>query len=218
MKLLGASLMVADPLNLHAQLVELESAEIDFYHIDIMDGKFVNNFALSIDYIRSIKKITTKPIDVHLMVEQPERYISELADVGVDIITVHAEAVTHLHGVLNEIKKHGIKAGVALNPSTPVESLNFVSDLIDVLVVMTVNPGFAGQKFIDSMYEKVEVAKQWVTSKGLDSLIQVDGNIGHHSIPECSENGANMFVLGTSALFHDRGTLTENLTATRGIV
>lgn len=218
MKLLGASLMVADPLNLHSQLVELEGAEIDFYHIDIMDGKFVNNFALSIDFIRAIKKVTTKPIDVHLMVEQPERYIAELAEVGVDIITVHAEAVTHLHGVLHDIKKRGIKTGVALNPSTPVETLNFVSDLIDVLVIMTVNPGFAGQKFIDSMYDKVYVAKKWLASKGMDSLIQVDGNIGHHSIPKCSEYGANMFVLGTSALFHDRGTITENLTETRGVL
>ncbi|MFA0084388.1 ribulose-phosphate 3-epimerase [Vibrio sp. 10N.261.51.F12] len=217
-KSFGASLMVADPLNLNVQLKELESADIDFYHIDIMDGQFVNNFALSIDYIRSIKHVVTKPIDVHLMVENPERYIGELASVGVDIITVHAEAVTHLHGVLAEIKKHNIKAGVALNPSTSVESLDFVADMIDVLVVMTVNPGFAGQKFIDSMYKKVERAKDWVASNNLDTLIQVDGNIGHHSIPGCYDNGANMFVLGTSALFHNRGTLSENLKETRELV
>ncbi|EEX2877722.1 ribulose-phosphate 3-epimerase [Escherichia coli] len=217
MRLLGASLMCADFLKLGGQILELEKGGIDFYHIDIMDGQFVDNFALSIDFIRSIKPLTTRPIDVHLMVDKPERYIEPLVKAGADIITVHAEAVTHLHGVLSTIRSHGVKAGVALNPSTHVESLGYVVDLIDVLLIMTVNPGFAGQKFIDTMHEKIRFAHTWLKEHGSNAVIEVDGNIGHHTIPPCVAEGAGMFVLGTSALFHNRGTIAENLAETRAI-
>lgn len=218
MRLLGASLMCADFLQLGKQLAELDKAGIDFYHIDIMDGQFVDNFALSIDFIKSIKPVTTKPIDVHLMVNKPERYIESLIKAGVDIITVHAEAVTHLHGVLSNIRDHGIKAGVALNPSTPVTSLDHVVDMIDVLLIMTVNPGFAGQKFITTMYKKICFANKWLKEQGSNAIIEVDGNIGHHTIPTCVAEGAEMFVLGTSALFHNRGGLAKNLLETRKII
>ncbi|BDH46927.1 ribulose-phosphate 3-epimerase [Salmonella enterica subsp. enterica serovar Choleraesuis] len=217
MRLLGASLMCADVLKLGEQIIELEKAGIDFYHIDIMDGQFVDNFALSIDFIKSIKPLTSKPIDVHLMVDKPERYIEPLVMAGADIITVHAEAVTHLHGVLTGIRRHGVKAGVALNPSTNVESLGYVVDLIDVLLIMTVNPGFAGQTFIDTMHEKIAFASQWLKQRGSHAVIEVDGNIGHHTIPPCAAEGASMYVLGTSALFHSRGTLIQNLRETRKI-
>ncbi|HED2698183.1 MULTISPECIES: ribulose-phosphate 3-epimerase [Klebsiella] len=217
MKLLGASLMCADFLQLGEQISELEKAGIDFYHIDIMDGQFVDNFALSIDFIKSIKPLTSKPIDVHLMVDNPERYIESLVKAGADIITVHAEAVTHLHGVLTNIRSQGVKAGVALNPSTHVESLGYVADLIDVLLIMTVNPGFAGQKFIDTMHGKISFASKWLKENGSEAIIEVDGNIGHHTIPPCATEGASMFVLGTSALFHNKGTLAENLLETRRV-
>lgn len=217
MRLLGASLMCADVLQLGQQIADLEKAGIDFYHIDIMDGQFVKNFALSIDFIKSIRPLTKKPIDVHLMVDKPERYTELLVKAGADIITVHAEAVTHLHGVLSDIRSHGVKAGVALNPSTQVNSLDYVVDLIDVLLIMTVNPGFAGQKFIDSMHEKIRFADKWLKEKGSEAIIEVDGNIGHHTIPPCAAEGASMFVLGTSALFHNKGTLAENLLETRKI-
>lgn len=218
MKLLGASLMCADLLHLGQQIKELETANIDFYHIDIMDGKFVDNFALSIDFIKLIKPLTTRPIDVHLMVESPERYIQPLAEAGADIISIHTEAVTHLHAVLTKIRSYGIKAGVALNPSTRVETLGHVVDLIDVLLIMTVNPGFAGQKFIERMHEKVVFSANWLKEQGSQAIIEVDGNIGHHTLGLCHAEGASMFVLGTSALFHQRGTLIENLQETRQII
>ncbi len=215
MRLLGASLMCADLLNLGQQIAELEAANIDFYHIDIMDGQFVDNFALSIDFIKTIKPLTTRPIDVHLMVGQPERYIDALAAAGADMITVHAEAVGHLHGVLTQIRRHGLKAGVALNPATQVRTLSYVIELIDILLIMTVEPGFAGQTFIDAMHRKIRFARTWLKMKRSQALIEVDGNIGPQTLAPCAAEGASMFVLGTSALFHHRGTLAENLFETR---
>lgn len=213
--MLGASLMCADLLNLGQQIAELEAANIDFYHIDIMDGQFVDNFALSIDFIKIIKPLTARPIDVHLMVNHPERYIDALAAAGADIITIHAEAVGHLHGVLSQIRRHGVKAGVALNPATQVRSLGYVVDLIDVILIMTVEPGFAGQTFIDAMHRKIRFARSWLKMKRSQALIEVDGNIGPQTLPRCMAEGASMFVLGTSALFHHRGTLAENLRKAR---
>lgn len=212
---LGASLMCVDYLNVGKEIAELEKAGIDFYHIDMMDGQFVDNFALSIDFIKAIKPITTKPVDVHLMIQNPEKYLELLVKAGADIITVHAETVPHLHGVLAKIRSYGVKAGVALNPSTRVDSLEHVIDLIDVVLIMTVNPGFAGQKFIETMYGKIDFAQKWLKEHKSNAVIEVDGNIGHHTIPACAEKGASMFVLGTSALFHKKGTLAENLHETR---
>lgn len=215
MRILGASLMCADLLNLGQQIAELEAANIDFYHIDIMDGQFVNNFALSIDFIKIIRPLTARPIDVHLMVGHPERYIDALAAAGANIITIHAETVGHLHGVLTQIRRHGLKAGVALNPATLVRSLSYVVDLIDVMLIMTVEPGFAGQTFIDAMYRKIRFARSWLKMKRSQALIEVDGNIGPETLPLCMAEGASMFVLGSSALFHHRGTLAENLRQAR---
>lgn len=215
MKLLGASLMVADFLNLGSQIGELEKGNIDFYHIDIMDGQFVDNFALSIDFIRVIRPLTQRPIDVHLMVEKPERYIDAVVSAGADIITVHAEATTHLQGVLSKIRQQKVKAGVALNPATPVQTLEYVTDLIDVLLIMTVNPGFAGQKFIDPMVDKVAFARRWLESKNSKALLEVDGNIGGKPMLLCEQAGADMYVLGTSALFKKEGTISGNLMETR---
>lgn len=210
--------MVADFLNLGSQIEKLESENIDFYHIDIMDGRFVDNFALSIDFIKVIRPLTRKTIDVHLMVEKPERYIDAVIAAGANIVTIHAEATLNLHGALSSIRNKNVKAGVALNPSTAVQSLEYVADLIDVLLIMTVNPGFAGQQFIEGMYDKVAFSKNWLKTKNASARIEVDGNISPLTLPGCINAGAEMFVLGTSSLFKPGGEIEKNLRYIRNIM
>lgn len=218
MENIGASLMVADLLNIEREIKELEYAGIDYYHVDIMDGNFVNNFALSPDFIKAIRPLTPRTIDVHLMVQDPERYIDIVSESGADIITVHAEATPHLQRVLNHIKKRGKKAGVALNPATPIIVLEHIIDVLDLVLIMTVNPGFAGQEFIPSMYEKILSCRQWLDSKRPGILLQVDGHINAESIPLCHKNGADLYVVGTSALFKQTGTLAGNLMEIRKLL
>lgn len=218
MKLLGASLMCANSLDLRGEIARLEQGAVDFYHVDIMDGRFVDNFALSIDVVHAIRPLTRRPIDVHLMVEDPGRYVERLARAGADIITVHAEATPHLQRVLTQIRGLGVRAGVALNPSTPVESLICVAESVDVLLIMTVNPGFAGQRFIDAMHAKIRFARGWLRAQGSQAQIEVDGNISELMLPLCASEGADLFVLGSSALFHSGGSLGENLRRSRQLV
>lgn len=217
MKQIGASLMVADMLNIGQEIRNLDAAGIDFYHIDIMDGNFVRNFALSPDFIKAMRPITQKPIDVHLMVQNPEDHIDAVAAAGADMISIHAETATHLQGALSHIRSLGKKAGVALNPATPITILEHIWDVVDIVLVMTVNPGFAGQKFIPAMYDKVAMVRDFVKAHNPNILIEVDGNIGPQTIPQCSKNGADLYVAGTSTLFNDKGTYAENLKATRAL-
>ncbi|EJF90430.1 ribulose-phosphate 3-epimerase [Bartonella tamiae] len=217
MSQLGASLMCADFLNLGSQIQSLEKGNIDFYHIDIMDGQFVDNFALSIDFIKAIRPTTQKLIDVHLMVKNPDRYIKLLADAGSDSVSIHSEVTPHLQASLQKIKDCGMKAGVALNPATKIEHLDYVADKMDLLLLMTVNPGFAGQKFIPTMYQKIADAKKWIHQHNPNIVIEVDGNIGASTIPECHKNGAEMYVLGTSALFRKENTIEKNIEITRAL-
>jgi len=212
---LGPSLMCADLGNLERDIKELDKAGVDFYHIDIMDGKFVPNFTLGPDFIRTIRKLTNTTLDVHLMVEEPEKHIDLITDCGVDMISVHQESTKNLHSVLMKIKSKGIKAGVAINPATSLEFLDYIYDVIDYIVIMTVNPGFAGQKFIPTMYQKIAMARDMIKKYNRNIEIQVDGNIGENTIPNCKENGANMYVLGTSAVFNSNHTLEENVNLTR---
>lgn len=198
---IGPSLMCADMGDLREEIKNLAAANVDYFHFDIMDGRFVPNFTMGPDTIQSLRPYTNKPFDIHLMVEQPENYIELFANAGADMISIHAEATDHLQKALQKIKSYQIKAGVALNPSTPVDHLKYVIDSVDYINIMTVNPGFAGQSFIPLMYQKIKEVKEMVDRSGLTIDIQVDGNIGYETIPNAVKNGANMLVCGTSSLF-----------------
>ena len=209
MTLIGPSLMCADMGVLKETVIRFEKAGVDFFHLDVMDGSFVPNFTMGPDMIKSIRPYTNKPFDVHLMVKNPENHIDTFFEAGANMISVHTEATEHLQRTLQMIRDKGLKAGVALNPSTPIEVLKYVLDTVDYITVMTVNPGFAGQRFIPLMYQKVSDLKHMFDTEGYNIDIQVDGNIGYETIPGVLENGANMLVCGTSSLFKPEITFEE---------
>lgn len=201
-KLLSASLMCADLLNLEKAIKELEKANIDYLHIDIMDGSFVPNITLGFDLINSIKKVTDIPLDIHMMVYDPQKFIERMNLTENDIVSVHYESDIHIHRTLELIKNKGCKAGLAINPGTPVENVKNLTEYIDMLLVMTVSPGFAGQKIFKGADKKVIEARKLLTQWGYaDTLIQVDGNISLENGKKMYDSGADIFVLGTSSLF-----------------
>lgn len=201
-KLLSASLMCADLLNLEKAIKELEKANIDYLHIDIMDGSFVPNITLGFDLINSIKKATDIPLDIHMMVYDPAKFIERMNLTENDIVSVHYESDIHIHRTLELIKNKGCKTGLAINPGTPVENVKNLTDYIDMLLVMTVSPGFAGQKIFKGADKKVIEARKLLTEWGYaDTLIQVDGNISLENGKKMYDSGADIFVLGTSSLF-----------------
>ncbi len=194
--------MCADLLNMEKSIRDLERAGIDYLHVDIMDGSFVPNITLGFDLINAIKKITDIPLDVHMMVNEPSKFIDMMNLGENDILCVHYESEMHIARTLEKIKAKGVKAGLAINPGTPVESLRYLTELIDMALVMTVNPGFAGQKIVPFAERKVRDTKALLTSLGReDILIEVDGNISPENGVKTSGAGADIFVLGTSALF-----------------
>ncbi|WP_096189955.1 ribulose-phosphate 3-epimerase [Evansella halocellulosilytica] len=207
----GPSLMCAKLDHLRDEMKSLEDAKVDYYHLDIMDGQFVPNFTLGPDLIRSVRGVTNKPFDLHLMVNDPERYIDIFHHVGADMMSVHLEATTHIHRTLEKIKQLGIKAGVALNPSTSIQSIDYIADMVDYVCVMTVNPGFSGQTFIPSMFKKIELLKNYKTQHNYNFEIQVDGNISFENIPKVTELGADLLVCGTSSLFNQKITYQEGV-------
>lgn len=198
---IGPSLMCADLGRLIDNIHLLDNAEVDFYHFDIMDGSFVPNITLGPDLIRALRPYTSKPFDAHLMVEEPERFIDAIAEAGADMIAVHTESKVHLQRALQQIRSHGLKAGAALNPSTPLCVLDYVMDSLDYVCLMTVNPGFAGQKFIPSTLGKIKHLRLKLQRENLNVSIEVDGNISNAIIPEVIANGADMLVCGTSSIF-----------------
>ncbi len=201
-KYLSASIMCADLLNMESSIKELEKAGIDYLHIDIMDGVFVPNITLGFDLINAIKKVTDIPLDIHMMVNEPSKFISGLQLGADDIICVHYESDIHIHRTLEMIKNKGCKAGLAINPQTPVENVEDLMEYVDMLLVMTVSPGFAGQKLFKGAERKVDKACALLNEWGYtDTLLQVDGNISLENGAKLSKKGANVFVLGTSSLF-----------------
>lgn len=211
-KMASASLMCADPLNLESSIKELEKAGVDYLHIDIMDGAFVPNITLGFDLINAIKRITDIPLDIHMMVEEPGRFIEGMKLSKNDIVCVHYESEKHIHRTLEMIKNKGCKAGLAINPQTPVECAEPLAEYIDMLLVMTVSPGFAGQKIFAGAQRKVEKARTLLNEWGLSGVpIEVDGNISLENGRKLSLKGADIFVLGTSSLFLKDKTLSDAL-------
>ena len=209
-KYLSASLMCADLTNLIDSIKDLEKAGIDYLHIDIMDGAFVPNITLGFDLINAIKRVTKIPLDIHMMVNEPSKFIDRMNLSENDIICVHYESEIHNHRVLEMIKSKGCKAGLALNPQTPVENVKHLTEYIDMLLVMTVSPGFAGQKMFLGAEKKVQGAKALLGEWGCsDIFIEVDGNVSLENGRKLCRSGADIFVLGTSALFLKDKSITD---------
>lgn len=204
---LSPSILAADFTDLGKQIVEVDKAGAHYIHIDVMDGDFVPSISFGMPVIKSIRKSTDKVFDVHLMVREPDRYIDDFVACGADIITVHAEACTHLHSTIQKIKQAKKKVGVALNPATPLTVLEHILQDVDMVLIMTVNPGFGGQTYIPAMTNKIRMLKSILESKGLAIDIQVDGGINQDTISEVLEAGANVIVMGSS-IFGD--TCIEN--------
>ncbi|WP_026951528.1 ribulose-phosphate 3-epimerase [Algoriphagus mannitolivorans] len=195
--LISPSILAADFANLQREVEMLNDSQADFVHVDIMDGVFVPNISFGIPVTEAIHKHSKKPLDVHLMIEQPEKYLASFRKAGAEIITVHYEACTHLHRTIQEIKDLGAKAGVAINPHTPVELLEEVIQDLDLVCIMSVNPGFGGQKFIENTYSKVLKLKNLIQSKGANTWIEIDGGVNLGNASKLIEAGADVLVAGS---------------------
>ena len=200
MNYLAPSILSADFSRLGEDLSAVEKNGVSILHIDVMDGMFVPSISFGFPVIESIRKKSNMIFDVHLMVDAPERYVERFAESGADIITVHAEASVHLHRTIAQVKSLGKKCGVALNPATPLSVLDYILEDVDMVLLMTVNPGFGGQKFIEAMYEKIHTLRERITAGGLHTDIEVDGGIKASNIRKVIEAGANVLVAG-SAVF-----------------
>lgn len=195
--LIAPSVLAADFANLQRDIEMINSSEADWFHIDIMDGVFVPNISFGMPVLDAINKHAKKTIDVHLMIVDPDRYISTFKKLGADVLTVHYEASTHLHRTLQAIKAEGMKAGVALNPHTNVSLLEDVIKDIDIVCIMSVNPGFGGQSFIENTYKKVKQLKEIITRNGASTLIEIDGGVTSKNAQQLVEAGADVLVAGS---------------------
>ncbi|MBW2646609.1 MAG: ribulose-phosphate 3-epimerase [Deltaproteobacteria bacterium] len=211
MKLIAPSILSADFSRLGEEIKSVEEAGADWIHIDVMDGHFVPNITIGPLIVEAVKRSTKLTRDVHLMIENPDAYIADFAKAGSSIITVHAEVCNHLHRTIHAIKDLNVKAGVVLNPATPLSAIDWILEDVDMVLLMSVNPGFGGQKFIPQSIEKIKDLKKSIKQRGLNTLIQVDGGINMDTIGMVSEAGADVFVAG-SAIFGSKdyaGTIKQ---------
>ncbi|MCY9159529.1 ribulose-phosphate 3-epimerase [Bacillus atrophaeus] len=193
------SILSADFASLGKEIKDVEQGGADYIHIDVMDGHFVPNITIGPLIVEAVRPVTELPLDVHLMIEEPDCYIPAFAKAGADVISVHAEASPHLHRTIQLIKEHGVKAGVVLNPHTPVDMIKHVIEELDLVLLMTVNPGFGGQKFIHSVLPKISEVRRLADVKGKNEiLIEVDGGVNKETAPLCIEAGANLLVAGSA--------------------
>jgi len=197
-KYIAPSLLSADFNNLSRDIEMVNHSEADWFHLDIMDGVFVPNMSYGFPVVEHIAKLAKKPLDVHLMIVDPDRYLERFKDAGANILTVHWEACTHLHRTIAEIKRLGMQAGVSLNPHTPVELLNEILPDLDMVLIMSVNPGFGGQSFIENSISKIERLRKMIDEKGCNTLIEVDGGVGTHNAGKLYQAGANVLVAGNA--------------------
>lgn len=211
---IAPSILSADFARLGEEIKDVERGGADYIHVDVMDGHFVPNITIGPLIVEAIRPITTLPLDVHLMIENPDLYIPQFAKAGADIITVHVEACPHLHRTVQLIKEQGVKAGVVLNPATPVDTLQHIIDDLDMVLLMTVNPGFGGQKFIKQVLPKIYAVSEMAKSKGLSIDIEVDGGVNSETAKLCIEAGANVLVAG-SAIYNEKDR-AEAIRAIRG--
>ena len=195
--LIAPSLLAADFANLQRDSEMLNKSQADWFHIDIMDGVFVPNISFGVPVLKAIAKHATKPLDVHLMIVNPDQYIETFADLGSAVLTVHYEACNHLHRTLQKIKSCGMKAGVALNPHTPIAVLESIIKDVDVICLMSVNPGFGGQSFIEETYTKVKTLKALIQEKGATTLIEIDGGVTNENAKQLIDSGADVLVAGS---------------------
>jgi len=210
---IAPSILSADFSKLGEDVNKLEESGADLVHIDVMDGMFVPNISFGIPVIKSIRNLTKLPFDVHLMIEEPARYIKDFVDAGADIITIHVEADKHIDRTINYIKSFGVKAAVALNPATPVDTIKHLISNLDMVLIMSVNPGFGGQKYIKYSSEKLQEVKELADKYNPSLMIQVDGGVDENTISDVVKAGANVIVAG-SAVFKN-GAIKENITKLR---
>ena len=196
--MIAPSILSADFGKLYDEIEMINQSEADWFHVDVMDGVFVPNISFGFPVMKPLQSKATKPLDVHLMIVDPDRYTKAFADAGAHVLTVHVEACTHLHRTLTTIRNHGMKAGVAINPHTPVESIKEVLYLCDVVCLMSVNPGFGGQSFIENTYAKVKTLKSMITEAGTNTLIEIDGGVSLGNAKLLTDAGADVLVAGNT--------------------